>query len=512
MTAPPPIHRVRLRAPEVGIGAVSFEWDVTPSTALYQAHGFRLDFPPDVDLEAVPASLWLRLALICLHPHWALLRPCRVELPYYLGPAEREFWLRMIDLAAFQNHARGRPLVPGRAADIVDDGPAATATEIRARRGVAAAFSGGKDSLVQASLLSELSERPLLVTTTSAVPWARDHAGAARSYTLGEVQRRLNVDLVEVRSDFRACWRNEFSGQLGCDHTVNEVSDVLLYQASTLAVAAAAGIGRALMASEAELQYNNFRCGDVVLHGHYASGAVVHMALSAVLRPFGLSLGSLTYPLHMPQVQGLLWRRYRPVTDLQFSCWQATGGERACSSCAQCLEVALVILNEGYSPTSAGIDPLRLFSAFSEPPWSVTGRPSPAALPSHPFRSGRDKFVRTLKGLPPEKVAEILSADPDCPPGERFEAGLDAYRRLRSRALPLEPPPEPGYVESFLAFIEPDLRHRVRSIYAGYFPAADEDEFSRIASRARSVARWVAAPLAPRPPRLRDPDRRGSRS
>ena len=229
---------------------MEFRWNVSPATELYLANQFTLSFPPEIDLGAVPRALWLRIALICLHTHWALLAPCRVELPNYIGPAEREFWLRMIDVAALQIEAYGGPACRRRRVELHDDGPrlapagratAGSADTPAGSAGSASSFSGGKDSLLQAALLAELTDKVLLVTTTSPVPWARDHVGPARAQTLSEIARRLPVELVEVHSDFRACWRNDFSGNAGCLITVNELTDVLLYQAATVIAAAARG-------------------------------------------------------------------------------------------------------------------------------------------------------------------------------------------------------------------------------------------------------------------------------
>jgi hypothetical protein len=486
-------HTVRLHEPRVGEHDVLFAWDVSPRSALYLSNEFTLSFPAGLDIAAVPTGLWLRLALICLHPHWALLRPCRVELPYYLGPGEREFWLRLLDTVAIQVEAYGGERREGRAAELFDDGPSLRPTPIRAERaGVAAAFSGGKDSLVQSALLAELAPRPTLVTTTSPVPWAHDHVGSAREHTLAEIPSRLPVDLVEVTSDFRACWDNDFAGLEGSLITVNELTDVLLYQAVTVAVAAASGISRSFLASEADLQYNASIGGDVIQHGHFASAAVTQAALDAILSGFGLRLGSLTYPLHMPQVQGLLWRRYRELTDLQFSCWEAGDGSRACGRCAQCIEVALVVLDEGFSPRVAGIDPVRVLCAWADP------RPDPlrGRTPSlHPTRRARDKLIRVLQRMPPELVASILSEDPIAREDPHLAQAIAGYRRLRARSLPHVVPPEPGYIGGFLELIDSEFRDRLRAIFDQHFAAAPAQEFAATVSRSRSLARWIAAPL-----------------
>ena len=59
----------------------------------------KLCFPEDCPLGDVPTALWRTLAILCLHSHWTLLRPCGVELPWTLAPGEREFWLRLLDAA-----------------------------------------------------------------------------------------------------------------------------------------------------------------------------------------------------------------------------------------------------------------------------------------------------------------------------------------------------------------------------------------------------------------------------
>jgi hypothetical protein len=481
-------HRVRLLPPRVGEHVVEFEWEVAPATELYNTTGFRLTFPAEVDLVAVPQALWLRLAMICLHPHWALLRPCRVELPFYLGPRERAFWERLTSTVAVQLVAYGAESRRGRPVAIHDDGPAlppvtGTANGVRA----AAAFSGGKDSLTQAGLLAELTDRPLLITTTSPVPWAHDHTGAARRRTLSEITRRLPVDLLEVRSDFRQCWDNGYSGAHGCSLTVNELTDVLLYQATTIAAAAGSGINHSFMASEADLQYNTSDHGEVIQHGHFASSAATHAALDVLLRRFGLRLGSLTYPLHTDQVTAILWQRYAGVADLQFSCWSAADGAQACSTCQQCLEVALLLLGEGVSPRRAGIDPARVLSAWAASRPDAHQARGPRL---HPHRLPRDKNVRIVQGMDSARVDAILAADP------RREEAVAAYSRLHDRLAGDSAPPHPGYVRAFLDLVDGDLRKGLEAIFAdqSLTPSSDP-ELDAMCRRSRSLAQWIADPL-----------------
>jgi hypothetical protein len=482
-------HRFRLEAPRVGEHEVEFKWDVTPRTELYIRTGFRLTFPPELELERVPEALWLRIAMICLHPQWALLAPCRVELPAYIGPAEREFWRRLTYTVGRQVRAYGGEAATVCPIEIHDDGPALRPVAIAAGTGrAAAAFSGGKDSLAQAGLLAELTERPLLVATTSPVPWANDHVGASRERVLSEIAERLPVDVIEVGSDFRCSWDNGFSERHGAKQTVNELTDVLLYQATTVAAAAASGIGRAFMASEAELQYNASAGGEVLQHAHSAAAAVTHGALGAMLRPFGLGLSSMTYALHTEQVQALVLGRYREIADLQFSCWSAIEGSQACGECSQCYEIAAMLLDHGLSPELVGIDPARVVSAWSEAPIIP---PVELRLRLHPARRPRDKLFRIVGRTPVERVAEILAGDPG------REQAVEAYARLRERvSAEPEPPPTPGFIAGFVDLLDDDLREGLRAIFAdeGFTPSADP-EHALMCKRSRSLTRWIADPL-----------------
>lgn len=483
-----PGHRFRLHAPRVSANEVQFEWEVTPATWLYGRNGFRLTLPDQLDAGRVPYALWLRLGMLCLHVHWALLRPCRVELPFYIGPREREFWRRLSGHAAVQLEAYGAKPCTRAPVTLHDDGPTLAPSPAPKRHDrLAAAFSGGKDSLTQAGLLAELTERPLLVTTTSPVPWANDHLGAFRERVLSEITRRLPVDVAEVRSDFRACWDNGFAHSQQCLMTVNELTDVLLYQAATIAAAAAAGIPRALEASEADLQYNKSAGGEVIQHGHFAGSAVPHRAVSRLLGQFGLGLGSLTYPLHGDQVQLLLHRRYGQIADLQFSCWSAEDGEQACSECRQCYEIAIALLGGGISPRRAGIDPGRVLPAWAE--WRPEHK-VPTGPTLHPVRTPRDKGVRAILATPLERVAEILDDDPS------REAALDGYRRVRARVGGESVPPHPGYIGALLQQVDVDLREPLRGIFDEHFEATVDPELAAMASRADSVVRWIADPLS----------------
>jgi hypothetical protein len=102
-------HVITIAEPEVSQNTATFSWAVVPATGLYRDTSFELVFPESVAIERVPRAIWWRVALACLHPHWALLRPCRVVIPVRLDPGERELWLRMCDaeVATLEAHAGG---------------------------------------------------------------------------------------------------------------------------------------------------------------------------------------------------------------------------------------------------------------------------------------------------------------------------------------------------------------------------------------------------------------------
>src|SRR5262249_28284957 len=153
---------------------VTFRWRVDPATALYRQPQFTLRFPETVDLARVPEGLWWTIMLICLHSQWPLLRPCRVRLPVRLGPGVAECWNRLMDAEVTTLEAYRGTNDFEREIEIIEDGPplkyslAPGGTNGAAR--CATAFSGGKDSLVQTGLLTELTQKPVLVATTSPMP------------------------------------------------------------------------------------------------------------------------------------------------------------------------------------------------------------------------------------------------------------------------------------------------------------------------------------------------------
>lgn len=456
-----------------------------------------MSFPDGVDIARVPLALWWRVMMICLHTHWVLLRPCVVEVPVRIGAAEREFWMRLTANVAVQLEAYGSaPRPGGRPVVIVDSGPTLAPIENPSNGARAiVAFSGGKDSLLLAALAAELTDRPLLVTITSPVSWARDHVGAARERALGGISERLAVDSLEVRSDFRTAWELGFPARDGCSLGTHELSDLPLYYGAMAAVAAADGGGRCLLASEADIQYNAADDGGTLLHREFLSSAPVQHALDALLGQFGVRQGSLTFPLHMPQVLALLLSRYRSLFELQFSCWQAPPGKQACSACAKCFLIALAVLAEDVSPMAAGIDPIGVLCAWAD--WRPDAPSTGFVLRAlHAKRSSREHLVRALRATPTERVASTLDGHEHTHRNQRRGEALAIYARMRAEALALSPSPEPGYVAPFMELVHHDIREPLRAILDEYFEPCDEPLFAAMAARATALGSWIAAPLA----------------
>jgi hypothetical protein len=543
--------QITLDPPRVERLGVTFAWRVEPPTPLYATgdghHTFSLRLPAAGDARRLPPALWWIVALLCLHSHWTLLRPCRVRLPVRLPPGHREFWLRLLasEVATLEAYRMAGtappPVAPGTGPGIeIDDlgPPLAPPAPLAADGSAAAAFSGGKDSLLQAALLMELGLPLTLVTTTSPMPPLADHLTARRRHVLAEIARRRAVELVEVESDLRAAWRNDFPPRVGYPVAVNEITDTFLYTAALLVVAALRGASHLFLASEAEVQENVEIGGQVVQHPHFMYSAATQGALADLLAPFGLRYGSLLTPLYSGQVQQLLWTRYRDLCDLQYSCWRVGTGEATCSRCSQCLRVALAALALGDSPERMGIDLVRLLPAMRDwqpaapprlggAPLPPAGGQAPSTCPLPPAAAGsppaasaalaarelpavtvalrlRRQVLRSLAATPTVRVAAALAAGG---PGRLLRpAGwwaLLAYARLRRRLVLAAPggagallAETQGFRAGFLRQVDGLVRARLGAILAEHFAPEEEAAHAAILARGGALRAWIAAPLA----------------
>jgi hypothetical protein len=472
---------------------VRFRWLVEPATDLYRRSEFFLRFPEDIDPRRVPDSIWWFVEIACLHSQWLFLRPCRVEIPAALGHAATEFWLRQLDTGVAMLEAHRGTADTARSIEIVGGAEVlAPPDPLENSRRCAAAFSGGKDSLLQAGLLCELTENPLLVTTTSPMSILSDHATARRRHVLAEIVRRRPVRLVEVESDFRSAWDPEYPRRLGYRPAINEMADSFLYASALLASARSLGAGRLFIASEAEVQESAEIGGRIVPHPHFMYSAATLRALSRWIEPWGMSISSLTPPLHSAQVQRLLWTRYPDLCDLQYSCWQVRPGESACNACGQCLRIAVSALSIGRDPEAMGIDLARLLPAMRD--WAPSEGREPAALPIAAVRRELDRQVaREAARVRVRTVAAALGIRLAT---RRGRTALGSFLRLRRRLRAFPAGPAPGYRRGFLSFVDPQLRDRVGEIYESAFPAEDESRYAGILRRSELLAARVSEPLA----------------
>ncbi len=472
---------IRLHPPEIAGQVVTFRWEAEPSQGLYRRPDFRLEFPEPVDPQALGASLWWRVGLICLHSQWTLMGPLRVVLPVTLQPGEREFWERMIAAQGVAVAALGGMDAPP-STELVEAGPPLEPLPRLAASGPPAlCFSGGRDSLVHLGLLTELGMPPVLVCTTSPREGSVEHETPRRAEVLAEAARRREVELVEVRSDLRSAWDNSWSAPLGL--AVNEVGDCLLYMAVALVVAAARGSSRVVMASEFELQDARRTSHGIAQHQHFMFSAATQRCLARVLEPTGIRVGGLTSSLQQFQVQRLLLARYPDLADLQYSCWELEMGQGACSRCAECRNNAFNLLAEGVDPAKIQIDLAELLAAQAG--WMPPAKPTLLD----------EQLVRSIQRTDRDVVRQSLEAGGSQRAGEAL-AGFD---RLAAVAREQPVPAEPGCREGYLDQIDEPLRSPVRAILTEYFPPEPPEHYADQLALAQTLGRWICAPLDPAP-------------
>ena len=496
---------VRLLEVQVDGSTVTVTWDVQPATPLYRSTSFTMTFPDTLDVDRVPPGLWWRVAMWCLYPHWVLLRPCRVILPFRLPEGEREFWLRLCDAAAWTLEARSGGTDTSRSVDLVETGTVLPVGPSPGRDHLTVScFSGGRDSLAQVGLLRELAEPALLTTVVSPRDGSVEHTSARHREVMRQIVSRTGLELVTVRSDFRTCIDNGFRG----DETglaVTELTDCLLYLGAALVVAWCRGADHVAMAAEFEVHATQRRAGMIVQHPHFMYSAVTQRALSDLAaRGWGITVGGLTAPLRQLQVQRLLARCYPDLRDLQYSCWQLDEDQRACSRCRECARIAWYLLSDGLPPSIASID---LRTVLLEAPSVVVQDPASGF-------SGPGEEVS--RGARLDRQRQIASVDPDlvhtCVDGD--QAAMAAFHRIQAAVRAGAPGPshEPGYSPEYLDLLPARHRDSLAVIFDKHVIAEPSPEAAANVERSRTLSRWIAAPLeqavaatataapAPRPP------------
>lgn len=485
------MREITLHRPEIQSREVLFRWTSAPQTSLYRQTQFTLRFPAELDLTQVPEGLWWRIAFICLHAHWTLLRPCRILLPISLEPGEAEVWLRLMDVEIATLEAYRGTTQHIREIEIIEDGPRPALTPLPDARRAATAFSGGKDSLLQTGLLSELTERPVLVATTSPTPGREDHTTPRRREILAGIVRRRPLELIEVESDYRANLAEKYAQESGYPIALNEMTDTFLYLGALIAAGASRGVTHFFMASETEVQENVEIDGRVVQHKHFMYSQITLSAIDAAIRPWGLRCSSLTPPLHSYQVQQLLWQRYRDLRDLQYSCWRVTGDEWACSACSQCLRIALSVLSIDDQPSVCGLDLTRALIEMRG--WQARRATATAVLPNDAVSVRL--HAQVMRSVLAVRLPVLLRALTDGRPmrlltGRFWRAAL-AFLELRLQAMDHRPGPLPGYRAGFCRYLDPLVADRVAEIYAEHFSPEEETGYARGLARSGKTACWI---------------------
>jgi len=488
---------ITLDAPKVDDHRVTFSWNVEPSSTLYERDTtFYLQFPDDVDCRAIPERLWWIVAFTCLHSHWVLLRPCRIVIPVVLAEGESEFWLRLMDSEIVTLEAYRGTRVLERCIEIVEGGAALPEFVSMPELGIcAAAFSGGKDSLLQAALLKELVDELILVTTTSPMAPHEDHVTPRRRYVLSESSRRLGVRLVEVTSNYRALWGLGYAANLGYPLAVSELSDNFLYFASLLVSGVALRATHLFYASEAEVQMNAASEAGVVQITQFMYSTITQQALQELLAPLDISFTSLTSPLHNNQVQRLLWTRYTAVSDLQYSCWLVKADEAACNACSQCLRIAVTALEAGGDPRRMGIDLSKLFRATRD--WRPKRLGPSQALPNDVITADlTDQLVYNIRNVSAWRLLRtLLQRDIRNIFSMRTWNAVIWYLYLRFRSAAHPAVKRPGYRAGFLRLVDELCRERAGAIYAAAFDEEPVSAYAPILTRNAEAVEYIREPL-----------------
>lgn len=460
------------------------EWHVEPATALYKRNSFFLDFGDALTPRDLPLDLWWTLVLLCLHSHWNLLRPCRIVLPVRMDGGEVEFWLRLLDIErlSLEKYRGTEELARTIEIECEEEHLAGGQLPPPVER-YATAFSGGKESLLQTGLLSEISERPLLVNTHSPMPPTWDHSTQRRDKVLGAITERRNCELVVVESDLRSGWDNFYSQRLGYRQTGNEIADVHLYAANLLAASAARGIRDVFLGSEFEIQQGGEVWRGKPTSFFFMMSPVIMLSLNRLFRQHGLSYSSLLFPLSQYQDELLLWRRYGDLAELQNSCSEVRSeAESYCSQCLKCLKIAALLMALEIDPARVGLDATKMFT--SGVTWDSRGPPTAGALA---FAANQIDSQSARRFFPPQNIRQRI--------GLQEPPAYHAFIEFRARYRDAREDWVGEYRPSFMKYVSAPLKPRLDKIYREYFPVIDPVERNGEIELLDATVDWITEPL-----------------
>lgn len=478
------MHEIRIAPIAVSGSCVRFRWSVEPGTTLYKQESFTLDFGGVLDPHTLPERVWWTVALLSLHPHWNLLRPCRVIFPVTLPEGEIEFWERMLDSERFCLEAFRDGTDLARTIEIACEGPALNQGKLApTSERCAAAFSGGKESLMQAGLLCELTERPILVNTQSEMPPMIDHSTLRRAYVLEEISRRRDCEVVVVKSDYRAGWDNLYPPKLGYRQNLNELVDCYFYLANLFVVTAARGLRTMCLGCEFETHQIGKLYDGRFAHYYFMMGPTALGALARYFEQSGIEFGSPLFPLSQIQIEGLLWRRYADIADLQNSCFGMDRPEDGyCNRCRKCLRIALFMLGMDIDPTRLGLDVSTIF--IYQTGWDPQAPPMTMTLP---YATQRIDLNRARRYFRAENWKQRM--------GLEEPRAFSNLKNLIALYRDADSVWAEQYRPQLLRYVPPSLRHHAGEIYAREWQTLDPTDYAAEFAEMDAEIEWISAPL-----------------
>lgn len=481
------MHEIRIEPIEFNGPWVRYSWSVEPPTPLYKQESFVLDFENVLDPRAVPEWAWWTVAMLSLHAHWNLLRPCRVILPVTLPEGEIEFWQRMLDRELFCLEAFRDGTDFERRVEIVCEGPMVERGQhLPTSERCAAAFSGGKESLMQAALLCELTERPILVNTQSELPPMKDHSTLRRAHTLKAIAERRDCEVVVVKSDYRSSWENLFPPTLGYRQNLNELVDLYFYLANVFAVTVARGLRTVCVGCEFEvLQIGKLYEGQFA-HYYFMMSPVALGALARYFQPWGIECGSPILPLGQIQIEKMLWQRYGDVADLQNSCFGMERPEDGyCNRCRKCMRIALFMLLLEVDPTRLGLDVSTIF--IYQTGWDPKAPPMSKTLS---YATQGIDLKRARRYFRAENWKQRI--------GLEEPVAFTNLKKLVEHFKDADAVWAEQYRPAMLKYVPPGLRARVARIYAAEWQRVDPKDYSQEIAETDAAIEWISAPLGNR--------------
>lgn len=482
------IYEIRFQPLALNSSSVHVAWTISPAAALYKQNHFTLDFGAALDPRELPLKVWWTVVFLCIHSHWNLLRPCRIVLPVTLPVEEIEFWQRLLDSERVTLEKYRGTTDFRRTIEFACAGPPLEEA-VLANGGAryATCFSGGKESLLQAALLCELTERPLLVSVYSPLPPLKDQDSPWFGYTMREICKRRSCEHIEVKSDWRGKWNSGFPRTLGYAHAVSEISDTFFYSAVMFALAFAQGIRTCLIAAEFFSHFPSLYYGRVVQDFYFMYDQITLGALDGLFARFGMAYGSLISALSQYQVMALLHTRYPDLGALQISCYSMTDeSRRYCNSCEKCLRIAVCMLALGLDPAGIGLDIQSLFPARRT--WPRV---------SHAESGEYAQYAASL--INPNAVKKFM-------PRRTWREQIlfrqaKAVRILEDYIAACRPIAQPFYGQhrrSRMKYVNVSLRDALDALYSHYWELDPIDRQADEQAMDRAIA-WMTAPLDIKP-------------